>query len=135
MSYDAIRAALETQLNAFAVAQELPVAFENGDYRPSEGEEFLQTFLLVGQPSAESIGTNGVERLNGLYQININSHRNVGSGVAFRRADEIAAEFPAGAELAHDGVTVSVARSWPSPAILRGDWFVVPVSVSWFAYI
>lgn len=134
MSYQSARAAFDAQLETAAAALGLDVAWENTVRDPEDGSSHLQTALLIAEPATGSIGLDGFDRMQGLYQVSVYVHRGNGSGAALGIADTILQSFLRGTRLTYGGFTLTVERSWPGPAFLSGDFFVVPVSVSWFGY-
>lgn len=131
MSYDDVRIALETRLSAYQAAN---VAWQNVEFKPSPGVGYLEPSLLIATPAMASVGTGGVDRHSGIFQIDVIEHKNTGPGSAMQKADAIAAQFTRGLALVSNAVTVTIERSWPAAGFNRDDWFVVPVSVSWFSY-
>lgn len=131
IDYDKARAALDAQLEAY---QSVDVAWENTKYTPVEGVGYLRPFLLPAEPRAATIGTQGVDRVSGLYQVDVAMPKDEGTGALMRKVDEIISQFARGSSLTSNGVTLTIERSWPAPAIARDTFYVVPVSVSWFSY-
>ena len=132
MSYQLVREALETRLKTYADAEGVTVAWEN---IPSEwGEVFLRPWLLVNEPAQASIGVNGEDMLRGIFQVSVYSRPDAGLGDIYTRVDGLVAQFDRGVQLTAGGQTVTCERAWPSQAFRSGDAYVVPVSVSWFAY-
>lgn len=129
--YDDARAALDTRLQAF---QSENVAFENTKYTPEEGVGYLRSFLLPAEPAAATIGPNGLDRVSGIYQIDVCEPKDLGTGALMRKVDQVIAQFAKGLTVSSNGVTLTILRSWPGPAIPRDAFYVCPVSVSWYSY-
>lgn len=133
MSYRTVQQALDAQLKAYATAETIAVAWPNMVFQPGEAEYLLPS-LLPARPGAGSLGINGQDRLQGIYQVLVYSPSNAGPGPAMTRADEVATQFARGTNLSAGGDVVSCERAWPGPAFHSGGRFVVPVSVAWFSY-
>ena len=131
ISYDDARAALDTRLEAY---QSTDVAWENTKYKPTEGVGYLQPFMLPAEPSQATIGAGGLDRVAGIYQIDVAEAKDAGQGALSRKVDEVIAQFARGLSVTSNGVTLTIRRSWPGPALTRGAFYVVPVSVSWYTY-
>lgn len=131
INFDDVRAALEQRVLAYQVENYAP---ENTKYTPVEGVGYLRSFLLVSEPAQASIGSTGLDRVSGIFQIDVAEPKDVGTGALMRKVDEVVAQFARGLSLTSNAVTLTVNRSWPGPAIARDSFYVVPVSVSWYSY-
>lgn len=131
INYDDIRATLDSHL---AALQTDNVAWENSEYVPTEGVGYLRPFLLPMQPAQATVGTNGVDRIAGIYQVDVCEPKDQGSGGVLRKVDSIIAQFARGSDISSNGVTLTVQRSWPGPALSRDAFYVVPVSIYWYTY-
>lgn len=131
IAYDEARAALDSQLAAY---QATNVAWENTKFEPQEGVGYLRAFLLPAEPEQATIGVNGLDRVTGIYQIDVCEPKDGGNGALLRKVDAILAQFARGTSVTSNGVTLTIQRSWPGPAIARDSFYVIPVSVSWYSY-
>jgi len=131
IDYNDARAALDARLEAY---QSTNVAFENTKYTPKEGVGYLRTFLLPAEPSQATVGANGLDRVAGIYQIDVAEPKDGGNGALLRKVDEVVAQFARGLSVTSNAVTLTIQRSWPGPAIARDSFYVIPVSVSWYTY-
>lgn len=131
IAYDDARAALDSQLAAY---QATNVAWENTKFEPKEGEGYLRAFMLPAEPEQATIGASGLDRVAGIYQIDVCEPKDGGNGALLRKVDAILAQFARGTSVTSNGVTLTIQRSWPGPAIARDSFYVIPVSVSWYTY-
>ena len=132
MSFDAVRTALDTLMAATFVAN---VAYENAEYTPTVGTDWKRVTFLPTEPTQASLGTNGHNRLMGIYQVSVFAEVGKGPKAAEDAAELVITAFKRGTSLtAVGGVTTRIERAWRGPAIQESDWYHVPVSVSWFAY-
>lgn len=127
MSDAAIRAAIESRLNGMTPA--LATAWENVPFTPVDGTPYQRAYLMPAQPENPTIGAL-LQRLSGVYQINLFYPTGTGSSAAMTRALAIRARFPRGLTMTAGGVTVSVIET---PEIgggtVVGDRYLVPVRV------
>lgn len=132
MSLTAVRAALETALNAMSPA--LSTQFENAPFTPTPGTAYQVAALLIAQPRNDEVSRNHVEQ--GLFQITLRYPQNTGPAAAMARADLIRATFYRGASFTSGAVTVTVTRT-PEilPAYTEGDRYALPVRVPFAAPI
>lgn len=131
ISYDDARAALDQQLAAY---QTTNVAWENTVFEPKEGDGYLRPYLLPAEPSQATVGANGLDRVGGIYQVDVCEPKDGGNGALLRKVDEVLAQFARGSTVSSNGVVLTILRSWPGPAIARDSFYVIPVSVSFYTY-
>lgn len=131
IDYNDARAALDERLSAY---QATDVAYENTKFKPVEGVGYLRSFLLPAEPAQATIGSTGVDRVNGIYQIDVAMPKDEGTGALLRKVDEVIAQFARGLSVTSNAVTLTIERSWPGPAIARDSFYVIPISVSWYTY-
>ncbi len=125
--YSAIRSAFVTRLQAFPG---LPsVAWENVAFTPTTGQPYIRPDLLPAQPTQAEIGTNGVNRYTGMYQISIFAPTGTGIAAISTLRDGLCDHFKRGTQLAYGGVTVTCQKAYPGPVIQETDWQHVPISV------
>lgn len=131
MSVVAIRGALETQLNAFATAQSLPVAWENvpiGGAKPH-----LRVNLLPAPTVSDTL--DGLHRgYRGVLQVLVVCDINRGTGRGGEIADALAAAFPVNYLLPGAGLTVQITGPASVAPGLQGEAeYVIPVSIPYRA--
>lgn len=131
ISYDEARAALDTRLSILPNAN---VAFENVKFTPQEGVGYMRSFMLPVEPAQATVGTNGLDLVEGIYQVDIAEPKDAGNGALLRKVDSVIAQFPRGLSVTSNGVTLTIRRAWPGPALSRDSFYVIPVSISWYTY-
>lgn len=132
MSLTAIRAALETTLNAISPA--LLTIWENTEGTPVNGTAYQRVFLLPGPPLNLEIGPSYTER--GIFQVNLNYPLGTGPAAATARAEAIRAAFKFASTHTASGVTVLVtATPEIGPARTEDDLYFLPVRVRFEAQI
>lgn len=127
--FNDMQAALDNRLNTLAGGYD--IAWPNIPYEPEAGETYLRPTFLPAVTEQASMGTDGQDRTDGIYQVDVFTQ--AGSG---RTAipDAVTDHFKRGTDLTYNGVTVRVRNVSVSPAIIDGSWQQVPVSIDFYSY-
>ena len=124
--------ALNTKLKTitgFANAINLP----NTKFNPASSvTKYLQAMFLPNESDVVALGSTEIKN-QGIYQVLCKRRLNKGTAV-LSDVDLVKALFLPGTDLTKTGTVVRIIKTWDSPAYIDGDWYVVPVSVSWFSY-
>ena len=135
MSQKIIRSAIESRLNAWALAHSppIPIAWQNATFTPPTQARYLRAFLLPAETQNPDIGGD-IRTFIGLYQVSICVPDGTGAGAAETIAESLIAEFPYGTLITQSGIKVLI-RKTPSqsPAMQEPGLYVVPVSISYRA--
>jgi hypothetical protein len=126
-----ISAALATQLNTL----DLPTHWENSKFKPTAGVLYLSESLLSGETIAVGVSSASSDEFGGVYQVLVYAPLDNNKGPARSAADAVSAAFQRGDRLAFDGITVTIQRTTQDPAFISGDRFVIPVSITYRAYL
>lgn len=133
MSDALIQAALEKRLQAMAPA--ISTAFENVTFQPVAGQPFQRVNFMPAEPASESIGCKLVEH-SGLFQVSLRYPAGGGRGAAQVRAEAVRSQFKSPMTLTEGAVNVHINKpARISAGYQDGDRWVVPVTISWHAYI
>lgn len=122
--FNDVQAALDTKL---ATVTGTSVAFPNVPYTPQAGTSYLRASFLPAETTQASLGANGKDETNGIYQIDVVVPR--GSGRP-QLIDTVADLFKRGTVSSYNSVNVRVRSVSMSPAILDEEWYFVPISVN-----
>jgi len=127
--FNDMQAALDNRLNTIAGGYD--IAWPNVPYEPVAGETYLRPTFLPTVTEQASMGTDGQDRTDAIYQIDVFTQ--AGSG---RTAipDAVADHFKRGTDLTYNGTTVRVRNVSIAPAIIDGAWQQVPVSIDFYSY-
>lgn len=133
MSIAAIRAALETALNAMAPA--VLTAWENNPFvPPASTVPYQQVFVLFATPDNREAGVVYTEI--GYMQVSLKYPLDVGSSAAMARAIMLRNTFKKANSFSNSGVTVIIDKT---PAIVNGtvdvDRWSLPVKIPFHADI
>ena len=134
MSQAAIRAALETALDAMSPA--LATAWENVAFTPPVSTvPYQRAFLLFATPVNPDMG-RGVTRESGIFQINLCYPLQAGDGAARARVALLRDTFYRSATFV-SGSTKVIMRNTPEAGAgaASGDRWIVPVKCIFFADI
>lgn len=131
MTLLAVRAALETALNAMSPA--LATAWENTPYTPVQGTPYQRVYLLAAQPDNPEMGGHVIER--GFLQVSLCYPLSTGPADATTRAELIRSTFKRGDAFTASGITTQIERTPEiAPAMIEEDRYVLPVRVRFFAH-
>lgn len=123
-----IAAALNTRLNRLAGAP--PIAWENQGYAPHVGTAYIRPTLLPGDTRQATLGANGEDRTDGLYQVDVFVEAGRGTDAAVSIADTIADHFARGADMAYNDVIVTITRAQRRGGVQTADgWYMIPVEI------
>lgn len=132
MSAAAVRAALETALNA--MTPPIATAWENVDYKPTVGTAYQRATLLLAEPANPEIGPGYIEQ--GIFQVDLYYPKNSGPSTATARAEAIRNAFPFAASFTSGGITTHIVRTPEiGTARVEDDRYVIPVRIRFEARI
>lgn len=131
MSYDLIKAALETALNAMTPA--LPTAWENKPYTQTAAA-YQRVSMLPAPAVNPAYDSTTLE--TGIMQVSLVYPEGVGAKDAIARAGLLRTTFARGVSFISGGVKVTITRTPTiAPALFESGRYVLPVSIPYFAYI
>jgi len=106
------------------------VAWENYDFEPSGGTLWIRPKLLPGETVQSSLGTDGTDLSNGVYQIDIFSKAGMGKNEAVMMADTIADRFKRGTELIYNSRVITIRNvSRLAGTVNAEGWFQVTIEI------
>jgi len=127
-----IRSILETQL---AAVNDVPqIAYENVPYSPTTGTSYIEVNFVPTSRRPAVRGLNPQQRYEGIFIINCYAPEGKGPAAAETIAENVMTAFEATTSLTTNNITVSVDYSEVRQGYLDSPWFVVPVSIGWYAY-
>lgn len=133
MTVAKIRAALETRLTSITPA--VPTAFENSTFTPTAGVIYQRAKLLPNTPADGQVSSS-IYFERGIFQVTVCAPIGGGPGACEARAQIVKDAFKRGTSVAHGGVTVIITNApTVSSAIIDGDRFCIPVSMSYQSQI
>lgn len=127
--FNDMQAALDTQLSTLSGGYD--IAWPNTTYEPVTNTIYLRPNFIPDDTIQVTLGTNGKDETQGIYQIDIVSPRGSGRTTL---TDNVADHFKRGTVLTYNNLKLRVRSVSIAPAINDGAWFFVPVSVNINAY-
>lgn len=112
-------------------------AFENVDFKPTSGTEYVAESFVPAANVVGTIGPNALARVSGLYQVHWYAIENTDVAALYASADTVLAQFSA-----RTAITLSTGEllrindnpaPWVGEAIPDGlGWCRVTVTIPWF---
>jgi hypothetical protein len=114
----------------------IDIVWENTDYTPTNGREYLEAWLLPAVTLPVTLGPNCWEEYAGIYQISCVYPAGKGRGAAKEKAGKIANYFARGTSCTYNDITVKIRQAYPAPGYYdsSGSWYRIPVSIVYFAF-
>jgi hypothetical protein len=130
--YETIQTILDTQLLTVIKAEDLQT--EN-TIRTSKTTNFVRSTLLPAQTQILTLGVGGIDRLNGLFQIDVFTKIGTGFTEGNNTADAIMNAFVKGANHTSNNVIVTIDNKWRISSRTLQNFYVVPVFIQWSCYL
>ncbi len=125
-----IRAAFATKLQAFSP---LPsVAWENVSFKPTTGQPYIEPSLLPAEPIQIETGTNGINRLSGVYQISVFAPTGTGIAAINTLIAGLCNHFKRGTVLTYGGDVITIQKAYSSPVMQETDWQHTPITIKYW---
>lgn len=126
--YKETQTALDARLASGSFTGSPPIAWENKEYKPVEGQTYLRPTNLPSGASSVGLADDSSVLVSGFYQIDVFAPRGKGPGPALGLADEICQLFSR-VRLTNGNTTVALGVPAQQPAIPGGAWNRVSVLV------
>ena len=128
--------ALSVNLNVYAAANSISVAWENKKFNPVTGTKYIRETLLPADTVQAELGTTGMDETLGIYQVDIfaPTDSDLGKSEAINIADGVADQFIRGSSLTYNGVNVRIRNVSRGSGTVDGAWFIVPIFISFRSY-
>lgn len=122
---------LAVHLSTLTLSPAMPIAWPNVGYDPtSDGYLKVQHFPV--DTNQATLGTNGKNRITGIYQVSVMWPKNQGAIAPKERAALISAHFKRGTVITQDGLNIRINQPpHVSGAIEEKAFLQVPVSISY----
>ena len=135
-AFQDISAALSANLNIYATANSVPVAWENVKYLPVTGAKYLRETLIPASTEQVELGAAGIDETLGIYQVDVFTPANsdLGKSEAQILADGVANQFKRGALLTYNGVNVRIRKVSPGGGAIDGAWYMIPITIEFKSY-
>lgn len=128
-----ISAALDDNLNN--LVGKPPIAWQNRSYTPVTGTLYVRPTHLPAAIEPETIGSNGEDLNEGIYQIDIFSESGKSKKELLEMADKITDQFKHGTILTYNGVSVEIKSTGIRSFNNNSDgWYQVSIDVIYYSF-
>lgn len=125
---------MQTPLKSLTSIASANIVYINKAYNPTQGTSFAQALMLFGEPFQASLGTFGKQRYEGVFQINVYTPIDDGRTTLNTILSELRGLYKRGTTLTNDNISVECKSTWEGNPLEGEGWYMVPVSVRWYAY-
>lgn len=121
-------------LGEMVLTPPLPVSYPNAPFTPPASGKYLRASHLPNTTSAVTLGPNGINRHQGLFQVMVVWPENLGEIDAKVVADAIVTRFKRGTTITHNGQIIRIIQP-PSvaPGMQDPPSYMVPVTIRYLA--
>lgn len=133
MSLSKVRSAMIQGFTNAALG--LPFASENKAFTPPVDAPWSEVCYVPGVPTMGSIGSLGMDELEGYLEVRINVPLNSGTEVVMTKADALRAYFFAGRALVYQGQEVRIKGAGTKPGYKADNSWKTPTVIRFYAQI
>ncbi len=131
-AFSDIQNLLEAQLVSLGLGY--AVAWDNVDFTPNPTTPWLNPTIIPAGGQAAGLGVTAQNRHDGIFQITVMAPARDGHSLGLQIADQLATGFKRGLNLVTGNTRLVVTAVARNSSGDDGDWFHVPVSISFYAY-
>lgn len=114
----------------------IPVlAWENTGYEPVIGTPWARPLFKPFYHRSAGIGVGAPQKIEGLYLIDLFYPTGNGPAAAGAMAQTLINTFSPGTTLTESGTNVHVEYTERKAGEPDGQWFMIPVTMKWYAYV
>ena len=110
-----------------------PVAWENKEYQPEQGQLYLQVNLLPADVKVAWLEHSALDENLGIYQLDVYAPMGGGKSESMTACDAIADSF-AGATVSYNGLDVIIKDISRGSGRREGAYYIVPIFISYRCY-
>lgn len=129
-----IRKAFVSHFLTSAFFPSAQVAHENARFNRPAKLPWAQLTFLPTTPSQAELGNDGLHRMDGVFQIDLNYPVNTGAGEVGAKYDQIRQAYRQAGTLTYSGQVVTIRSCGRSPGRLVDNAYRVSLTVYWYAY-
>lgn len=99
--------------------------------------QWIRPTILPGESAQSSLGDFGLNRHDGVFQIDVFVPKGIGWGPAKDRVDAVVSHFKRGTLLTADGISVRIVNTWPHRGVDVDDfpgWYMTPVTATFYSF-
>lgn len=121
-----IKSGLNSQLDTFLAAYPIDVKDENLTYDPVNGSPYLEVTFIPGDAFQKTFGTPALNRVSGIYQIDMNVEADKGEGKIVEIMRAIEPYFKRGTKIVHvtdigDTVNITIQKAYVSKKVFANN--------------
>ena len=134
--FENIRKALTTPMAT--VLPSITKVFPNQPYTPDPNTPYMAYFLLPNQPSASTLGSDGLDVHTGVFQISLFYPKSTGDIELLKAADEIETvyqQYVRGAYLSSGSVNVRITSVGLGNTSADSAWFFAPININYESFL
>ena len=134
--FEDLRKALTTPMAN--VLTDLDKAFPNRDYTPTPDKPHMRYFVLRNQPSAATLGRDGLDVHTGVFQISLFYPKSSGDLDLLRAADVIETtyqQYVRGDYLTSGTVSVRITSVGLGNTSADSAWYFAPININYESFI
>lgn len=133
MSLQSVHTALTTAI--VTAVGSTPLERENVYFEKPTNAQWARLSYLPNTPTVETLGDTGEDMADGIVQVDFYFPANAGDKTADDVTETFRAAFKAGTKLTSSGQVVVITSCGRSAGRIEDNWFVVSVTVGWYALI
>lgn len=133
MSISSVRTALVNHYSDGAFGME--TAYENRKFTPPDNEEWAALFFIPASSEADTQGTQGSDRWDGIVQIDLNYPLDSGESSILAKADAIIQQFKAGTKLLYSGQAVTLKASGRNQGSIVNSQYRISITAGWYSFV
>lgn len=112
--------------------------FPNRDYTPTVSKPHMRYFFLRNQPSAATLGADGLDAHTGVFQISLFYPKSTGDIELLKAADEIETvyqQYMRRQSLTSGDVSVRITSVGAGNTSADNAWFFMPININYESFI
>jgi hypothetical protein len=113
----------------------IPVSRENVEFTKPTDAKWAALYYLPNRPTVFTLSDAGQDMGDGILQVDIHYPTGTGDEAADDDAETFRAAFKAGQKLVSGGQGVVIQSCGRSPGRLEDNWYIVSVTIGWYALI
>lgn len=125
------KALIQGVINANA---NIPIKWENAAFTMPSNSAWAAVYILTMDDAANTLGQNGLNRIDGVMQISVFAPKGSGDLSAYINADKFRAIFKTGATLTADGQVVRISSASMRAGADEPNWYSQILNVEFYAY-
>ena len=111
------------------------IAYENVNFKPANDEPFCTLNLLPDIGTSLMKDVDGQDQVDGIFQVSIYVPSGTSDGEILELADFVLSYYNHNRVLTRNGQEVQIQNSGRGGGRNVDGWYIIDISITWFAYI